>query len=249
MAILYIAAEAQELKPLARRLTGLRALKWPIDYAQEGILDGRRVLLAANGAGPKLAADALEIAIRAISAADLQSSALELAVSVGLCGALQPGIRDGQIIVASHVKNGAGEEVIEACPVECDLPHTTGVVLSLDRIAGTSKAKAELGHQFEAIAIEMESFGVAQRAKRAGLPFCCIKAVGDRVDESFGFDFNELRTSQGRISRGKIVSKALTKPILIPELLRLKRRADRAAELLGEFLVSCRFSLQSVHAG
>ena len=55
MAIIYIAAEAAELTPFATRLTGLRPLKWPLKYAQEGILDGRRILLASNGAGPKLA--------------------------------------------------------------------------------------------------------------------------------------------------------------------------------------------------
>ena len=51
MALLFVAAEAAELKPFANRLTGLRKLNWPLDYAYEGICDGRRILLAANGAG------------------------------------------------------------------------------------------------------------------------------------------------------------------------------------------------------
>src|SRR6476660_8022978 len=55
MAILFVASEAFELKPLGQRLTGCRPLKWPLDYAEEGVWQGRRFLLAANGAGPKLA--------------------------------------------------------------------------------------------------------------------------------------------------------------------------------------------------
>ena len=66
MAILYVASEAVELEPMARLLTGVRKLKWPLAYAYEGVLEGRRLLLAANGAGPKLATRAVEVAIRAI---------------------------------------------------------------------------------------------------------------------------------------------------------------------------------------
>lgn len=77
MAILYVASEAFELEPLAQLLTGLRKLKWPVDYAFEGIWESRRVMLAANGAGPKLAVRAVETAIRAVAAAELSSSRLE----------------------------------------------------------------------------------------------------------------------------------------------------------------------------
>ena len=56
----------------------------------------------------------------------------------------------------------------------------------------------------------------------------------------FGFDLNALRTIEGRISRGKIGVHALSHPFILPELFRLKRKSERAAKALGEFLVSCR---------
>jgi nucleoside phosphorylase len=250
MAILYIAAEARELEVFASRLTGLRPLKWPLDYAREGILDDRRILLVANGAGPKLAARALEIAIRAISAADLQSSLLESVICVGLCGALQPDLREGQIVVASEVKAAsqvkpdAYAEVFPAWSIGTDLPFVSGAVVSQDRVASTAAEKADLRKRFGAVAVEMEASGVAARAKRAGLPFCCIKVVSDRADESFGIDLNRSRSRDGHISRVKIVLQGVAKPSLIPELFRLKRRADMAAGALGEFLVSCRSIIQ-----
>lgn len=245
MAILFIAAEAAELKPFAGYLTGLRPLKWPIDYAQEGILEGRRILLAANGAGPKLAAHALEIALRAITAADLQSSALEAVASVGFCGALDPDLREGQVLTAAAVCSPGSDEVFPAMQVECGRPFVSGMFVSQDRIASTSAEKTQLRERFSAIAVEMESFGVAARAKRAGLPFCCIKVVSDRADESFKIDLNQRRSPDGHISRGKIVFTAVARPGLIPELFRLKRRAEMAADALGDFLVSCRFNIQS----
>ena len=245
MALLYIAAEANELKSFADRLTGLRPLKWPIEYAQEGILNDRRILLAANGAGPKLASNALEIAIRAIAAADLQSSLLEAVVSVGLCGALSEDLEAGQIVVASEVKAAMSSEVLPACAIESEQLFVSGPVFSQDRIASTAAEKAHLRQQHGSLAVEMEAFGVAARAKRAGLPFYCIKAVADRANESFGIDFNECRSPEGKIRRGKIILKAVARPTVIPELFRLKRRAEMAAGALGDFLVSCRITIES----
>jgi nucleoside phosphorylase len=244
MAILYVAADAAELKPFANRLTGLRALRWPVSYAQEGILDGRRILLAANGAGPALAERAVEVAIRAVTAADLMSSKLEAVVSVGFCGALTHDLQEGQIVVASEVVSAT--EVFEAVPVETSFPCVSDRIFSQDRIASTADEKSELAARFNSIAVEMEAAGVARRAKRTRLPFACIKAVLDRADESFGLDFNASRSPEGRISRGKIMFQAVAKPGVLPELFRLRRRTELAARALGDFLVSCRFAISSV---
>lgn len=245
MALLYIAAEARELTNFAERLTGLRPLKWPLDYAQEGILDDRRILLAANGPGPKLAAQALEIAIRAISAADLQSSALEGVISTGFCGALRSDLVEGQIVVGTEVLAVATNEKLTALDVETEQPFLSGTLVSQDRVASTATEKAQLAQQHDALAVEMEAFGVAARAKRAGLPFYCIKVVSDRADESLGIDFNRSRSADGRFSRVKIVLQAIARPNLIPELFRLRGRAEMAARALGDFLVSCRYVSQS----
>ena len=243
MALLFVAAEADELKPFAQRLTALRKLPWPLTYAFEGILEGQRVMVTANGAGPKLAATALEIAIRAVSAADLSSSALEAVVSVGYCGALQESLRENTIVVPESVLDLGTNETFPCAPFTADLSFARGTLISQNRIANTTEEKRELGAQ-GAVAVDMEAGGVAARAKRAGLPFCCIKVVSDRVDESFGLDLNTMRSADGRIARGKIVSYAAVHPALIPGLLRFRRRAKDAAEALGEFLVSCRINLE-----
>lgn len=241
MAILYVASEAAELKPLANLLTAPRKLKWPIDYAYEGIWEGRRLLLAANGAGPKLAAQAVEVAIRAVMVAELSSSKLEAVVSTGWCGALDPELREAQIVTATKVLDISTNEIFDCAPTIADGQFVSGMVASQDRIANDAGEKERL-RASGAIAIDMEAAGVAARAQRAGLPFCCIKAVSDCAHESFPFDLNRFRTSEGRIARGKIVVQALTHPNRLPVLFQLKRRTDVAATVLGEFLVSCRIS-------
>ena len=246
MSVLFVASEAAELKPLAGHLENLRKLNWPIDYAYEGITGGRRFLLAANGAGSKLAMQATEIAIRAISNADLSSSQLEAVVSTGFCGALDPALKIGDIVSAQEVFDFATGERYPCVELS---DAVRGIVLSQDRIANDAAEKQLLFAKTGACAVEMEAAGVAARSKRAGLPFYCIKVISDVATESFALDLNRMRTTDGRVARGKIIVHALMRPNLLPGLFRLKRRTDEVARVLGEFLVSCRIGSDITSSG
>jgi adenosylhomocysteine nucleosidase len=243
MAILYVASEASELKPFASYLTGLRKLKWPLDYAFEGVLDGRRMMLAANGAGPRLAAQAVEIALRAVTVAELSSSRLEAVVSAGYCGALDPALKEDQIVMATGILDAARNETVDCASVE-GTGAIKGLVLSTDRVVNSASDKQQLSKS-GAIAVDMEAAGVFARARKAELPFFCIKTVFDLADETFPMDLNQMRTTEGRFSRGRIGSYALTHPKALPGLFHLKRRSEQAAKALGEFLVSCRIQVES----
>jgi adenosylhomocysteine nucleosidase len=242
MAILFVAAEAAELKPFEAHLINARKLKWPLDYAYEGILEGRRIVLAANGAGPNLVAQAIEVASRAIRAAELSASKLEAIVSVGFCGALEPSLQPSQIIVGTEVLDPRDNSRYPCAPIEATCEHRTGVIASQNRVITDREEKAKI-FASGAIAVDMESFAVAERAKRAAVPFFCIKSVSDLADETFRIDFNQMRNREGRIVRGKIVLYVLTHPWMLGELLRLRRRSQDAARALGDFLVSCRINL------
>jgi nucleoside phosphorylase len=244
MAILYVASEAMELEPFAALLTGVRKLKWPIDYAFEGLWEGRRFVLAANGAGPRLAAQAVEIAIRAVTGAELSSSKLEAVVSTGFCGALDPQLRECQIVVATEILDVGANTTFECGTVDADSPFTSGLLLSQDRVANNAAEKAQL-RQHGALALDMEAAGVAARTTRAALPFYSIKVVCDRADESFPLDINTMRTPDGRIRRVKIGLHALTHPKVLRPLFHWKRRSGNAAKALGDFLVGCRIRPKS----
>jgi hypothetical protein len=240
MAILFVASESFELKPFAGRLTGLRPLKWPVQYAEEGVWQGKRYLLAANGAGPKLAARCVEMALRATAMAELSSSRLEAVVSVGLCGGLISDLKVGDIVEATEILDPGLGGRFPCQSVQHDGNVLRGPLASVDRVAVTQTAKRELATT-GAIAVDMEAAGVAQHTLAAGLPCCCIKAVSDVANEDFVIDFNKHRTTHGRLSRGKIVLYAVMHPGVIPKLLTIKRQSERAASALGVFLASCRF--------
>ena len=59
--ILLVAAEEMEFAGLVRRIGGER-LDWPIDFARRARRGGDLWLMAANGAGPRRAAEAVKVA-------------------------------------------------------------------------------------------------------------------------------------------------------------------------------------------
>jgi adenosylhomocysteine nucleosidase len=171
---------------------------------------------------------------------DLSSSRLDAIVSVGVCGGVHPDRKPNDIVIATTLLAPEANDSFS-----CQLPTfseqsgvVTGTIVSIDRVAGTPEEKARL-RESGADAVEMEAAGVAAKARALGIPFFCIKAVSDSADEPMPLDMNQMRSPEGRFARGKIGNYAVTHPQILPGLLRLKRRADDAAAVLGGFLASC----------
>src|SRR5512140_856554 len=118
--ILLVAAERMEFAGLARRVGGER-LDWPIDYARRARRGGDLWLMAANGAGPRRAAEAVQ------SAAGQEK--LDLIVSVGYCGGLDPALKVGQIVAADRVEAPETEEVLSARGLTGAQRHVRGSII------------------------------------------------------------------------------------------------------------------------
>jgi adenosylhomocysteine nucleosidase len=173
-------------------------------------------LLLASGPGPRLVSEALR-----------EKRAVDGIVSVGFCGALDPSLAIGDIVVS------VGE-------VDSPRRFVRGEILSTDRVVVTAAEKRALRERTGAAAVEMESAAVAAKAREWGVPFRCIKVVSDTAGQDMPLDFNEYRDAAGQFSRGRIALAALRRPLtLIPALLRLDRNCRIAAGKLGEFLADC----------
>jgi len=233
-AIAVIAAEARELSGLVAHATAVTALNWPVRYALEAEIAGRRWLLLANGAGASLAQQAAEAA--------LERAPVRALVSTGLCGALHPALETCDIIAATEVTQPS--PAIGCFPAAQPAPspgaRMTGPVVCSPRVASTPEEKAVL-HASGAIAVEMEAAGVAAAAARAQLPFYCIKGVSDTAAEALPLDFNRYRDPAGRFQPGRIAAAALAHPVRLPSLARLARASHQASLKLGDFLAACHF--------
>jgi nucleoside phosphorylase len=184
-----------------------------------------RVVKSAKGPGPRLAAEAV----------DSISEPVDVVVSTGLCGALDPKLRVGDIVVASEV-NGK-----PAAAPRTQSFFYSGPLVSVDRVIDTANEKRRLAAS-GAIAVEMEAAAVAARAAAMSVPFYCIRAVSDTADETFALDLNRARRSDGRFSVPRILFQAFRNPMTgVPELMRLKRNSELAARALGDFVGNCDF--------
>ena len=215
-----VAAEARELAGFAPQLSARRRLPLPIGFAEEGELGGRRWLLAANGAGPRLAA----AAVRAFAKPDR-------IVSTGYCGALDPALKLSDVVICSRVVEADTNRHFETAD------EFGATCLSGDRVIQTGREKQLLRQTTGASIVEMEAAGVAAEAESMGVPFHCIRVVTDTAGEDMRVDFNSARDEQGRFRLSQIAKAALRHPFeRIPELLKLNRRAQAATARLGEYL-------------
>ncbi len=231
---LVVAADKQELSGLLRKASQFKRLRWPVTFAAEGAFSGRRAVLVANGPGLKLAGEAACEALK-------RRPSFSRILSVGLCGALHPDYKVGDVFAASEVVDEAGGR-FPAAPPRASRPFHQGVLVSIDRVAQTATEKQQLRRRYLADAVEMEAAAVAARARRAGLPFHCVRVVSDAAAEDFRIDLNAARSPDGRFCFKKVVLSALKKPwVSFPELLRLVRVSRRAAGRLGDFLAECQF--------
>jgi len=229
--ILLVAAEPREFAGLLPFCTGVRRLRWPVYWARYGESAERQFWMVANGAGPARAAKAVEVALLACRP--------QAIVSMGFCGALDPALNIGDIVVATGL---AGRRAASAgrC-LYTARPCATGLLASIDHVAQTVAEKAAL-RATGATAVEMEAAGVADRAAAHALPFFCVKSVTDLAGQSFAVDFNHALRSDGHFDTIRILSSALRNPgKAFPELLRLRNFCRIASRTLGEFIDGCRF--------
>jgi len=231
MRLCLVAAEPREFDGLLRFCTGVRKLAWPIYWARSAKSGGNELWMVANGAGAVHASRAVEVAFAACHP--------EAIVSMGFCGALDPALGIGDVFVATAVD--AGGSRFDVRLPHSELPHTAGVLASIDHVAQTAAEKRHL-RATGASAVEMEAGGVARFAAARDIPFFCVRSVTDTASQSFVMDFNKALLSDGHFGTIKLLTSALRNPgKAFPELFRLRRSCRIATRTLGEFIAGCRF--------
>ena len=232
--MVFVAAEAREFAGLLPFCRSVRKLDWPLAWAREAELKGRRIFLAANGAGPKRAAEAVEVARSEIRNGDMESL-----VSTGFCGGLDPALKIGDIFVATGIQ--AEGELSAVREPESPRSCFKGTLVSVDRVAQTAEEKRYL-RRSGASAVDMEAAGMLSLVREWGMPFYCIRSVTDTAEESFHIDLNAARLPDGRFSTPRILAAAMRRPTAVaPELIELRKRCGVAARSLGEFIADCSF--------
>jgi nucleoside phosphorylase len=182
--------------------------------------------MLANGAGAGRAYAAIE------AARERNPSVI---CNVGFCGALDPHLRIGEIVVASSTNGDA------ALTPRSHGPHVTGPLVCSDHVVEKVSEKREL-HGAGFVAVDMESAGALRRARELGIPFYAVKAVSDLACDELRCDYNRVLRDDGSINLVDLSLQAVTHPFTcLPDLIRFGKNARFAAERIGEFLAGCEF--------
>jgi adenosylhomocysteine nucleosidase len=166
--------------------------------------------------------------------------------SLGVSGGLDPSLEPGDIILADSVAQKSGdtlEQVWEAPPPFVDtalavlkgrqIPVYRGAIITVQRPLLSARDKKRLFAQTRALAIDMESAGVALAAKEANLPFFALRAICDPATRTLPGDLFNSLDQAGHIHLFHILRMLLLKPALVSDLLRAKRDFAAASASLG----------------
>jgi nucleoside phosphorylase len=223
---LFLASTSLEFRGFLKHCTGVREESVRVVWARSGVLRGEPVLMLANGAGAGRAYDAIE------AARDRNAA---LICNLGFCGALDPALKIGEIVVANSANGEA------ALLPRSRSPHVTGALVCADHVVEKVSEKREL-RDAGFTAVDMESAGALRRARELGIPFYAVKAVSDLASDELRCDYNRVLRDDGSIDLVKLSLQAVSRPFTcLPDLVRFGKNAMFAAERIGEFLAGCEF--------
>lgn len=219
--ILLCAATKWEAVPLAKSL-GLERSSPRLFERPDGA-----IALLQTGMGQQKTA-------RSLRQWSASSGGCRTAISTGFCGALQPGMRTGDIVADLGGCDAALVEKARRTAEERGLRLHFGRIIHSDTVVSSPVHKEELGRAQRASAVDMESAAVRQWAAESDAPALCLRVVLDSMkqplperlpqDEDF---FSLLRYAAGNLRQA---------PLLAYLGYRQRQALDSLRRFLGPYL-------------
>ncbi|MGH8261573.1 MAG: purine and other phosphorylase-like protein, family 1 [Steroidobacteraceae bacterium] len=231
-----VAALAAEASALGR---GTRLTRGSTDSAELASLpDG--ALLAVSGMGCEAAARG------ALALADAGCGAL---VSWGLAGGLDPALVPGTIVVpetvlfeggpALGVSPGWREQVLHELASRIGIGIGSGagsgtggaLLTSAHALVGAAEKQAAF-RRTGAVAVDMETYAIAEVAARRGLPCLAVRVIVDAESDEVPGVLAESANARGRIAVGRLLAGIVSAPAMLLPLMRLAGRYRAARRSL-----------------
>ncbi len=144
--------------------------------------------------------------------------------NIGVSGGLAPDLVPGTVILGDRILTGENNnttyrdiyipnrellEILESALRKNNLPYKRGSLLCSKRPLDSVESKAVAYLKTGALAVDMESAGAAEAAKRVGLPFFCIRIICDPAGRKI-----EKALLAGLDNRGNSRPMRLIKPLV-----------------------------------
>jgi len=203
---------------------------------RQGGLKGRHVVVARSGMGREAAARATE--------AILSGHRPQWIISAGFAGGLGAELKRNDLVMADALLDADGSRLRVDLKIEpAALEQTPGVhvgpLVTVDRIIRLPKEKRALGEKHGALAVDMESYAVAEVCRLRQERFLAIRIISDTVDDELPPDVERLLKQKTRVRKlGAVVGSVWNRPSSVKDMWKLKEDALVASDRLGKFLAS-----------
>jgi adenosylhomocysteine nucleosidase len=203
----------------------------------QGDWKGRRIAVAVSGAGRPAAARATEAMILGHHPAWV--------FSAGFCGGLSPKLQRHDILMADRIAQTDGTELpvdleaVRSAPLLSKRGVHVGRLLTADEIVRQPREKRALGESHDALAVDLESFAVAEVCSRRRTRLLAIRVVSDAVDDRLPQEVKRLSQQKTRAAQfGAALGAILDRPGALKEMYDLKQNALAASDRLAKFLAA-----------
>ncbi len=179
-------------------------------------------------------------------------------VSAGFSGAVQEGIKPGDIFMCDRLfgvegpplmwrADEAGERpLIDVEALEALVTggthklegFQTGGCLSVPELVLTAPKKAWIGNEFQVAVVDMESYWVNEKCAEYGIPNLTVRSVFDPVDQDLPAFIGEAASESNLRRIGRAMKHVATKPSDATKLFTLASHSKVASASLGRFLSS-----------
>ena len=213
MKIGIIAAMEQELVLLVEQLENKVEETILGNTYYTGRLGKHDVVLVQSGVGKVMSA--MSVAVLA------DHFEVEALINTGSAGAVAPGLKIGDVVVASAFGYDYGQMSMQPLYFESDVSFVTtfekvlaqasidskiGLIATGDSfIAGQDKIDAIKGHFPEVLAVEMEGAAIAQAAHSVKKPFIVVRAMSDTAAHDANLTFDEFIIQAGKQSAAILI--------------------------------------------
>jgi adenosylhomocysteine nucleosidase len=165
-----------------------------------------------------------------------------LVVAAGFAGALRDDLRRYHILLPNEVMDLTGRSLKLPNLVQGDqLPDGVhiGKLISVHELVRDPQAKRELGERFGALAVNLETFAVAETCRRLAIPMAAVKVITDTPDEILPPEVAYLmRARKWTEKMGAVAGAVWHRPGSLKDLWRLQEVALRAGDVLAEHVLA-----------
>lgn len=202
-----------------------------------GIYNKKEILLCCSGVGLEAMGNASQYMLKNFHPA--------LCLHVGYCGAADPSLASGDLVIASAIVDSQNDQRFEPDAGLIDqaqqiikrkgLRASTGAIATVLNFIPAPHEKAFIGTKHESIAIDMESSALASALSVAHIPYLVVRAVLDPLDHAIP-DMGDSLDERGRTSGVAFAGHMIRHPSDMLKLPQLEYFASQARHSIAAFV-------------